>query len=79
MFLDNVYPNHAADLTEEQKIDLCAHDRLLYVGGKYPGTIATVLEGEDSLVSDGSTHTPKGNRLLTVAVLLSVHRLPGCT
>jgi len=61
VFLDNVYPGHVTDLAEEQKIDLCPHDRLLYVGGKYPGTIATVLEGEDPLVSDGSTtHTPTG-------------------
>ena len=73
VFLDNVYPSHVTNLAEEQKIDLCPHDRLLYVGGKYPGTIATVLEGEDLLVSDGSTtHTPTGN-CSTAAPLLNLH------
>jgi len=60
VFLDNVYPSHAMDPAEEQKIELCPHDRLLYMGGKHPGTVAAVLEGEDTIVSDGSMPTPKG-------------------
>ena len=48
VMLENVYPNHPVDLGDEQKLTLCPHDRLLYIGEDYPGTVATVLDDEDS-------------------------------
>lgn len=61
VLFESVYPHHAVDLAEEQKLDLCPHDRLLYVGGKYPGTIATVLDNDDPPTPATSNLTPKSN------------------
>ena len=75
--LENVYPNHPVDLGDEQKLTLCPHDRLLYVGEDYPGTVATVLDDEDSPTETSSLKGTSSLRHTTSAIDRSVYRRRG--
>lgn len=60
ILLENVYSQHDSDLERGQRIDVSPHDRLLYMGGKQPGVLATVRDNHTSFISSSSLPLPNG-------------------